>query len=449
VRLEGLRAEVKDRSVTLGVVGLGYVGLPVACLFADAGFQVVGIDVKADRVATINAGVSPIEGNEPGLAELLERVVTTRRLRATCDYGAARDCGVVTINVETPVDADHAPRYDALRSALLALGPQLKPGALVIVESTIAPGTMAQLVAPLLEQATGRRVNQGFFLGHCPERVMPGKLLANLRSVSRVCGGASPETSEVMIELYRHVVAAELDAADCLTAELVKTAENAYRDVNIAFANELALICEALGGDVWTVRDLVNKSPGRNVLLPGAGVGGHCIPKDPWLLVHGALGKAPVRLIPASREVNDSMPAHVAQLTVDALAEAGIDVAGARVAVLGYAYLEDSDDTRNSPSIQLVTRLEERGADVRIHDPYVAAHRGELSARVQGCDAVVLVIAHDAYRGLDLADLRGWLASADENGAATPKVLVDGRHVFDRRQAENAGFVFRAIGVGT
>src|SRR5205807_9712185 len=187
--------------------------------------------------------------------------------------------------------------------------------------------------------------------GHCPERVMPGRLIRNLRTMSRVCGGTTPETAETMVALYRHIVEAELDPADAVTADLVKTAENAYRDVNIAFANELALICESVGADVLVVRDLVNKSPGRAVLLPGTGVGGHCIPKDPWLLAAGAGESASVRLIPAARAVNDGMPSHVAGLVAHGLAAHGRAIPGSRIAVLGYAYLENTGDTRNSPSV--------------------------------------------------------------------------------------------------
>jgi UDP-N-acetyl-D-mannosaminuronic acid dehydrogenase len=430
-----LQAKIAAKTAKIGVIGLGYVGLPVACLFADAGFDVVGVDIKSDRVASINRGQSPIEGQEPGLAELLARVVDAGSLRATTDYEPLGACDVVTINVETPVDEHHVPRYAALRSVLRSLGPVLKDGALVIVESTIAPGTMAQVVKPLLEEATGGRVNQDFFLGHCPERVMPGRLLANLRGVSRVCGGETPETAETMIALYRHVVAADLDPADCVTAELVKTAENAYRDVNIAFANEVALICEAVGGDVWRVRELVNKSPGRNMLFPGAGVGGHCIPKDPWLLAHEARGQGtPVRLIPAARSVNDSMPLHMVELLDDALAEAGRDLVGARVLVLGYAYLENSDDTRNAPSAALVEALHERGARVVVHDPYVAGYQGDLYALAEGCDGVVVMVKHDVYLDLDWERLGARMAE---------RVVVDGRRVMSDHPADT---IIRQVG---
>jgi len=335
------------------------------------------------------------------------------------------------------VDSVHQPRYRALRAALRALSPHLRPGTVVVVESTVAPGTMDRLVRPILEARGSRRSGQDFFLAHCPERVMPGLLLKNLVHMSRVVGGDTAEAARLAQALYRHIVEAELDLADCVTAELVKTVENAYRDVQIAFANELALICEQVGADVWQVRDLVNKSPGRNVLLPGAGVGGHCLPKDPWLLIYGASDLLKAKLIPAAREVNDYMPLHMAELTVDALKGVGQEIEDARVAVLGFAYLENSDDTRNSPSQVLVARLQELGAEVVIHDPWVSEYRNDLEECVQGCDAVVLMVAHDAYLQLDWGRLKAHLRHP---------VVVDGRRVVTDPGRQLQGFVFRGVG---
>ena len=323
-------------------------------------------------------------------------------------------------------------------AACQQLAEVLRPGVLVIVESTIAPGTIDNVVRPLLEQESGLRVNQDFYLGACPERVMPGKLLANLRHMNRVCGGSTPETSAVMVTLYRQIVEADLDMADPVTAELVKTTENAYRDVQIAFANEVALICEAVGANVWQVRKLVNKVPYRQMHMPGAGVGGHCIPKDPWLLAHGAGSNVPIRLIPQARDINDSMPLHVAKLTLAALREAGLEPTVARVAILGYAYLENSDDTRNSPSQALVSQLQSDCAEIVIHDPWVEGLDGELIERIKGCDAIVIMVAHDEYCRLDLEKLKSILR--------TP-IIVDGRHVIDKNEALAVGFVYRGVGI--
>ena len=439
-KLEDLRKKIQKHDVTIGVIGLGYVGLPVTCMFAKAGFSVIGLDIKPDRIAMINAGKCPIEGEEPGLADLLREVVASKRLRATTDYEHLRQADIVLIDVETPVDESHCPQYVALRAACKSLARVMKDQLLVIVESTIAPGTIDRVVRPLIEEFSGKTSNTDFYLGACPERVMPGKLLANLRKMSRVCGGSTPEVASVMVDLYRNIVEVDLDTADPVTAELVKTTENAYRDVQIAFANEVALICEKNGADVWRVRELVNKSPGRNMHFPGAGVGGHCIPKDPWLLAYSVADfDMQLHLIPAARDVNNQMPIHVGQMLETALDEQGISLSEARILVMGYAYLENSDDTRNSPSEALCAWLVAQGAQVVIHDPWVKEYQGDLLETADGCDAAVLMVAHQEYKDLSLNHLAKALKFA---------VLVDGRNMISTEAAAAAGFVVRAVGRG-
>lgn len=428
-----LRQRIERGEATIGVIGLGYVGLPVACTFAHAGFDVIAVDVREERVEAINSGRSVIKGEEPGLTELLSGVVASGRLHATTEYLSLAQADAVLIAVQTPVDDQHKPRYVALKAACRSLGPVMKDGVLVIVESTVAPGTTDRVVCPILEETSGRRLNEGFYLAACPERVMPGKLLRNLRGMNRVVGGSCPAAASLAISLYRHIVEADLDPTDCITAELVKTAENAYRDVQIAFANEVSLICEAAGGDVWQVRELVNKSPHRQMHLPGAGVGGHCIPKDSWLLAHGADGRAPLRIIPAARAVNDYMPTHVAELTADALSEAGVELQDARIVVLGYAYLEDSDDARNTPSRPLAQQLTKLGAHVSIHDPYIEDYNSPLDHAVRGADCLVLMVRHRQYLQMDLAEIRSLMR--------TP-VIVDGRNAL----AHEEGFIYRGVG---
>ncbi len=404
-KLEQLTSAIDDRSAIIGVVGLGYVGLPVASCFAAAGFSVVGYDIDANRVAVINSGASPIEGDEPGLDDVVAEMVKQGRLRATTDPAELANAAVITVNVQTPVGNDNRPNHTAFAAAVDSVGETLQPGVLVIVESTVAPGTTDTVVRSRLEKASGLTEGRDFFLGACPERVMPGRLLKNIHHMPRVCGGSSPATAAAMKHLYRTVVDADLDTASIATAELVKVTENAYRDVQIAFANELALICRDQGDDVWRVRELVNKVPERHMHLPGGGVGGHCIPKDPWLLA--ASSTTPLRLVPAARAVNDGMPAVIADLALagaEALNARGMAPSRAfRVVILGYAYLPESADTRNSPSAALVDELEKRGFEVVTHDPFVPDMGTDLDAAFTSSGIAVTMVHHTVYDSLERA----------------------------------------------
>lgn len=438
--LSELSEKIKSKEAKLAVVGLGYVGTPVAALFADAGFDVLGLDIQKDKIKKINKGINPIEGKEPGLAELVKKVAGKGKFRASSDYSKLKEIDIITVSVETPVDDEtKTPRYVALRAATESIGKNMKKGAVVIVESTIAPRTMEDIVLPILEKSSGSKVDEGFFLAHCPERVMPGKLIRNIRSCDRVIGAFSEESGQVVREFYTHIVKAHLDVTDPLTAEIVKTAENTYRDVQIAFANELALVCEALGADFWKVRELVNKSPQRNVHYAGAGVGGHCIPKDSWLLISPLKGKLETKIIPDARYINDSMPFHVIELLKEGFDLEGKGVEGAQVAVLGYAYLPNSDDTRNAPSIALVEELKNLGVQVRVHDPYVEEYKGDLEKSVEGADATVVMVAHDEYLTLDWEKVAKIMSG---------KLLVDGRNVLDTEKASSLGLTYKAVGVG-
>lgn len=437
--LDLLNKLIESREARIAVIGLGYVGLPVAALFAEKGYNVMGVEIREDRVKMINSGKSPIEGDEPGLDDLLSRVVGGKKLTATNNYHDLIDRDVILIDVETPVDENHIPRYSALTSACQSLAGVIKKGAMVVIESTIAPGTMQKTILPIFEK-NGLVLNQDYYLGNCPERVMPGKLLTNLRSMSRVCGGSSADTSSAMVTLYRCIVEADLDSTDWATAELVKTVENSYRDVQIAFANEVALICEKTGADVYRVRELVNKSPFRQMHLPGAGVGGHCIPKDPWLLASSVKDTdIPLKLIPSARAVNDGMPIHMVGLVRAALEKHGKTMHRSRVLVLGYAYLENSDDTRNSPSAALVGGLDALGCEVVIHDPFVEEYKGDVFEKAGGCDAIVLMVRHNDYLSLNLKKLADNMRTA---------ILVDGRRAFEPAIARSMGFDYSGVGLG-
>jgi UDP-N-acetyl-D-mannosaminuronic acid dehydrogenase len=427
-----------DQNERVVVVGLGYVGLPVASVLAEEGFDVLGLEIDARRVALINQGGNPIEGKEPGLCELIEKVISSGRLKASTDNCEALGAAAYFVCVDTPVGNDHKPVLNSLRSASATVGRSLRNGSLVSIESTIPPRTMQDVVIPILEKESGMTAGRDFSVTHCPERVMPGKLLNNIRNVNRVLGGVDAASVQKALGYYRKVVRAEIFTSDLLSAEISKTVENAYRDVQIAFANEVALLCEKVGADAFEVRRLVNSCPFRDMHIPGAGVGGYCLPKDSWLLLSGVPGQNAV-VIPGAREVNESMPVHLA-----ALAEEEITTSPGRkrVAVMGLAFLRDSDDTRNSPAFKVIEAMKEH--DVVVHDPFVRPQGGIVPVRevwdaLHDADCAIFVTDHSVYQGLDLKKVRG---------AMRTPLIIDGRNLFQKKDCDAAGIRYRGIGKG-
>lgn len=450
-------------SKTIAVIGMGYVGIPCAALLADVeGFNVIGVQRRSKRsgwkIDALNSGKNPFEGDEPGLAELIERVVLKKKsFRVTDDISVCKEADVILIDVQTPTDENRVPQYLSLREVSTNAGKNLSPGTLIVIESTVAPGTTQHIVQPILEKNSGLTAGKDFSLAFSYERVMPGKLLEYLINFPRVVGGIDEKSTELAAELYRHIVKAGVTTTSCLTAEIAKTVENAYRDVNIAFANEMALVCESMGVNVYEVRELLNARHDRHMHIPGAGVGGHCLPKDTWLLKFGlkeyGIKDVDTDVIALARQVNDFMPLHMASLVENALLVGNVLVEGtkslskARVAVLGIAYLEDSDDTRNTPSIPLIKALKEKGARVIAHDPYVRESEVEIEVEItrdldkaiQGADCVAIVTRHSDYLKLDLSRVKELMRMP---------AIVDGRNVFDKETCLKAGFTYRGVGKG-
>jgi UDP-N-acetyl-D-mannosaminuronic acid dehydrogenase len=444
------------------VVGMGYVGTPVAALFADVpNIHVTGIQRRSERSAWkieyLNQGKSIIGGDEPGLSELIQKVVVEKQFQVTDDITAYSRADAILIAVQTPVDSNHQPKYQSLRQVLHDIGTHMKPGTLVCLESTVAPGTTNNLAKPILEENSGMKAGKDFNLVFSYERVMVGRLLHNLTQYDRIVGGYTPECTQRGIELYSNIVKANLHLTNALTAEVSKVVENTYRDVNIAFANEVALICESLEVNVHDVRKFVNSLPNdtsnpganpyRNMHIPGAGVGGHCLPKDPWLLKYGldtyGRFKFTPEIIVRSRNLNDYMPQHMKALLYDALAEKGLKPEETHAVILGYAFLENSDDARNTPTLPLYNVLKDELASVILHDPYIKEDEGlimtqALESAVSGKDCVILVTKHREYLEIDLDYLK--------NHLKTP-IIVDGRNVWDRKEAIHKGFTFRGIGL--
>jgi UDP-N-acetyl-D-mannosaminuronic acid dehydrogenase len=438
----------------IAVVGMGYVGIPAAALLADVqGLDVTGIQRKSQRsgwkIEVLNSGRSPIEGDEPGLDELIARVVKKGTFRVTDDFSVIRNMRTVLIDVQTPTDnADHSPSYLSLKEVSRRVGEHLKKGTLVIIESTVAPGTTENVVQPILERKSGMKAGRDFYLAYSYERVMPGRLIEYIQNLPRIVGGINKKSEQMAVSLYKTIVNEKIHSTNILTAETSKTMENAYRDVNIAFANEMALISENLGVDIFEIRELINSRSERHMHIPGSGVGGHCLPKDTWLLRYGLrrYGGKPMEteFICLARRINDHMPSYMAQKVEEALRKKKVPMRNAKIAILGVAYLEDSDDTRNTPAYTLIRDLESKGAEVIAHDPHVrdfpeADLTRDLNQALSGADCMVVVTKHREYFKLTLARIKKLMR--------TP-IIVDGRDVVDRGKATKAGFLYDGIGKG-
>lgn len=389
------------------VVGLGYIGLPTAAFIASKGVKVTGVDVNFASVEAINRGEVPFF--EPGFDALLKRVVDEGYLVAQTEQTEA-DAYIVC--VPTPFKDDYKVDTKFINSAAESLAPHLRPGALVVLESTSPPGTTEEMANYILKLRPDLSLNEddsnAIFIAHCPERVLPGQIMEEMENNDRVIGGLTPRGTEMACELYGTFCTAELLKTNATTAEMAKLTENSFRDVNIAFANELSLISDRLGIDVWELIELANHHPRVNILQPGPGVGGHCIAVDPWFIVSSVPEES--KIIKTAREINDGKPEWVMSKVTEALKDLDNPV----VAALGIAFKNDIDDLRESPSLNIVKRLGEENSelDVRVVEPNVDELPDSLSAianvkkqdlqgAVAEADLILLLVNHKEFVALD------------------------------------------------
>jgi UDP-N-acetyl-D-mannosaminuronic acid dehydrogenase len=439
-----LIGKIRKMEARIVVVGLGRVGLPLAAIFADAGFQVIGVDVKREVVETVSSGRS--RSREPGLDRIVTRAVGKGRLKATTKTsGAVKNADIIIVCVQTPLTEDRVPDLTSLRESCEAVASGISRGKLVVVESTVPPGAIRNL-ARILEGGSGLTCGEDFWLAYCPERIAVGKAIQEFLKNSRIVGGFNLESAEITVELFRRVIKGEILITDCQSAELAKLAENTFRDVNIAFANEIALVCERLGVDVREVIRLANTHLRVNIHKPGCGVGGPCLPKDPYLLQHQARMKGlRSRFIELSREMNDYMPEHVVKLVTEALENARKGVKDSKIAVLGTAYRGEVGEAINSPAEKVVRGLVALGAEVVVYDPYCDESFGAEKAvsveeAVRGADCVVLATDHKTFGELDLDELKALMSGRP--------VIVDGRRIMNPREVQERGFIFAGVGWG-
>lgn len=427
------------------ILGLGYIGLPTASMFATHGIKVVGVDINPSIIETLKAG--RIHIHEPGLGEAVETAVKCGNLSVASQPEPA---DAFVIAVPTPFYEYDFGEYNgqtykkadmrAVTSATEAILPHLRKGNLVVLESTSPPRTTTDLVVPILEKS-GLKAGQDFYVAYSPERVLPGQILRELIENARVIGGITPESAQAGSDLYANFVKGQIHQTNSTTAEMVKIMENTYRDVNIAIANEFSRLAERFGVDVWEAIKLSSLHPRVKILNPGPGVGGHCISVDPWFLVESAPDLS--NLILRARQVNDAQPGFVVELVKKAL---GQNLFGKKIAALGLAYKPDVDDLRESPAAEVVHLLTKEGASVKAFEPFKpeAGLPGidaspTLELALKDADAVLLLVNHTEFRQFCPETLED----------ITPaRVLIDTVNGWDGKDWASAGFKLFRLGVG-
>ena len=410
-----LLSQITDRSAVIGVIGLGYVGLPLAMEFVHAGFRVIGYDVSTRVVDLLMSGASHIQDVSD---DAVRSAVTQGRFVATTDENQLASCHAISIAVPTPLSKTRDPDMAYVLSAADAIARQAHPGLCVVLESTTYPGTTRELLQPRLE-AKGLTVGTDIFVAFSPERVDPGNPVYHTRNTPKVVGGITPACVEVATALYQSCIDTVVPVSSPEAAELVKLLENTFRAVNIGLVNEIAIVCDKLGVNVWEVIDAAATKPfGFMKFTPGPGIGGHCIPLDPHYLAWKMRTlNYKTRFIDLASEINSHMPEWVVQKVADALNEVRKAVRGSRILVLGVAYKRDIDDVRESPALDVIRLLEQRGAQVEYYDPFIPQFRDDGHTRTSvplsdetlaWADAVVIITDHknvDYQQVLDRASL--------------------------------------------
>lgn len=420
---------------TLAVVGLGYVGLPLALLAERKGYRVIGIVKNPDKAEKLNKRELPFKD------EQVEKYLPKSKLEVTTNYGRVQEADIVVICVPTPVHEDYTPDLVPVKNASAGIGSNLKRGQLIILESTVNPGVSEEIVLPILEHKSGLVAGKDFYLAHCPERINPGDPKWHVENINRVVGSLEAVGLEKAVAFYESILTGKVKPMGSLKeAEAVKVVENSFRDINIAFVNELALSFAQLGIDVVKVIDGAATKPFAFLAhYPGCGVGGHCIPVDPYYLIEYAKTKGfDHDFLMLARRINNNMPKETADLVMRGLNEVGRALKGTKVAVLGVAYKAEIDDYRESPAFDVIKHLEEYGADVQIFDPYVPQYSTveTLTAALDGVKAVVVATNHKQFSRLKPADFI-------DSGV---DVVVDGRNCLNKNDFDESTVVYLGMG---
>ena len=384
---ETLIKKIQDKTLTMGVCGLGYVGLPLAVDKARHGFKTIGFDVQQEKVDLVNAGQNYI--GDVVDAELKE-LVESGMLSATSDFSRVCDVDFIAICVPTPLDPHQQPDISYVKNSTIEIAKYLKPGTMVVLESTTYPGTTEELLKPILEQGSGLKCGEDFYLGFSPERVDPGNLVYKTSNTPKVVGAIGDDAAEVISMVYRAILEGDVHTVSSpAVAEMEKILENTYRNINIGLVNELAILCNKMGINIWEVIDAAKTKPyGFQAFYPGPGLGGHCIPLDPYYLGWKAREFGfHTSMIEASMMINDRMPEYTVERADKVLNRHKKALNGSKVLILGVSYKADIDDYRESPAIHVINEFKRFGSEVSFYDPYVSAYR-EKGEEVVGIPAI-------------------------------------------------------------
>lgn len=447
---EEIRKAISNGETTITQIGLGWMGLPTACLFAEQGARVIGVDISTSLVDVINKGECPIQ--EPGLPQLVRRHVKSGKLRATTESAEATSQGeVISIIVPTLIDRHHRADYSAVENACKEIAKGLQRDSLIIFQSTCGPGVTERIVKGTIEKYSGMYAGHDFGLSYSPIRAMGGQALHDIPFYPRILGATDERSMRSAAAVLSTITKNEiLRVRDIRTAEGAKLFETIYRDVNIGLANEFALYCETAGIDYIEVMKAANSQPYSNLHVPGPGVGGHCLPVYPYLLLSEASDlRAKLRIVKKSREINDEMPRHVVRLAADGLRAGGKALRRCKATVLGITYRPNVKEIRFSPALDIIALLKRRGARVTVFDPSFRASELEamryeseptMKKSIERSDLVIITVAHDEFKKIEAKQFG---VSMARNG-----VVVDCSHVLDPSEVEEAGLIYRGVGRG-
>ena len=445
--LKDVKKSLNLRTLRVCVVGIGRIGLPTALSFAKSGLQTIGVDINENLVSTINSGVFPLK-DEPGYEEIFNDVIKNKMFSATTKIeDAIPNSDLILLSLPTPMDKNNVPDYSALRDSASKLSKFLSPNSLIIVESTVEPGFIEDEMVPIISKSDQLKIGENFFIGVCPENANPGEILHDFTNLPRLVGSINKQTTEIITFIYDFVFAVELVIMpDCKTANAVKLTTNVFRDINIAFINELSLMFEKLGIDTLKVLEAAKKKYNFQIHYPGAGVGGPCLPINSYQLLNAARRSGVnLSMIEYGRQINEKMPEHVIKLTLDAFKECKKPIQNNDILILGVSYKPDVKDIQLTPAKHVIKKLQDLGANIHIYDPYFSSSQvfginveENLDAVISKVDASIIITAHKEFRNISLPVF---------NKMKSP-ILVDTRGIIDPMDAKQAKLIFRGLGRG-